>query len=158
MSYDPNSFDTDSYDPDSYDFGTLGEGPDPFSFQDANNVPLSTLITSEQIQITGLSATADISVSGGTAEYSINGGAWTNLAGTIENDDLLRVRVDSSASNSTAVDVTILINEVQDIWSVTTLAAPASGWNRGIVGNEIGFSYEIVGLGVVGTLGISTHE
>lgn len=160
MSYSPDSFDINSYDPNSFDFGEDGPGPDPFVLADENNVPLSTLITSGAITITGLGAAGDISVAGSGAEYNINGGAWTSApgVGVVNNGNLIRVRATSSGVNSTAINIVLTINEVSDTWTITTLAASASGWNRGIVGNEIGFNYLIPGLGVVGTLGISTHE
>jgi hypothetical protein len=66
-----------------------------------------------------------ISVSGG--EMSINSGAFTSTATTIDPSDTVQLRVTSSASNSTATNVTLTIGTESDIWTVTTVAAASVG-------------------------------
>jgi hypothetical protein len=64
-------------------------------------------------------------VSGG--EMSINSGAFTSTSTTIDPSDTVQLRVTSSASDSTATNVTLTIGTESDIWTVTTLAAVATG-------------------------------
>jgi hypothetical protein len=104
----------------------VDEVPDAFSFVDATNAPLTTVITSDAVVPTGYD-TADISVTGG--EYSINGGAFTASAGTVVAGDSIRARGTSSGSNSTTVNVAVTIGGVSDTFSITTLAA-SSGTSK----------------------------
>jgi hypothetical protein len=93
--------------------------PNPFTFTDVTNAALSTLITSDTLTITGITDPASISVSGG-GEYSINSGAWTSAATTISSGQNVRVRITSSALNSTAVNAVLTIGGVSDTFTVTT--------------------------------------
>jgi hypothetical protein len=93
--------------------------PNPFSFTDVANAALGQMITSDTVTITGITDPASISVSGG-AEYSINSGAWISAATTISNGQNVRVRIVSSALNSTAVNATLTIGGVSDTFTVTT--------------------------------------
>jgi hypothetical protein len=95
--------------------------PDQFTFADRFNVATSTEITSAPVTITGIDAAADITVTGGT--YSINGGAFTADAGTVESGDEVRARHTSSASNSTATDTVVTIGGVSDTFTSTTAGA-----------------------------------
>jgi hypothetical protein len=99
--------------------------PDAFSFTDQTDVALSTLTTSNTLTITGIDAATAISVTGG--EMSINSGAFGSASTTVVASDTVQLRVTSSASNSTAVAVTLDIGGVTDEWSVTTLAAVSGG-------------------------------
>ncbi|MFA6898572.1 MAG: Ig-like domain-containing protein [Desulfurivibrionaceae bacterium] len=94
--------------------------PNAFTFVDQNNVALSTLTESAAITMAGINAAASISVVGG--EYQINGGAWTAVAGTVNNNDTVKVRHTSSGSNSTAINTTLTIGGVSDIFTTTTAA------------------------------------
>ena len=94
--------------------------PDAFTFTDQTDVPLSTTITSNSITVSGINSAAPISVTGGT--YSINGGAFTSVAGTVNNGDSVRVQHTSSASFSTNTDTTLTIGGVSDTFTSTTLA------------------------------------
>jgi hypothetical protein len=109
-------------------YGTTGGAdttPDAFSFTDQTDVALSTLTTSNTLTITGIDAATAISVTGG--EMSINSGAFGSASTTVVASDTVQLRVTSSASNSTAVAVTLDIGGVTDEWSVTTLAAVSGG-------------------------------
>jgi hypothetical protein len=99
--------------------------PDAFSFTDQTDVALSTLTTSNTITVTGIDAATAISVTGG--EMSINSGAFGSASTTVVASDTVQLRVTSSASNSTAVAVTLDIGGVTDEWSVTTLAVVSGG-------------------------------
>lgn len=106
--------------------------PDAFGFAAQTGVALNTVVTSIAATITGINAPAPVSVSGGS--YSINGGAFTSAAGSLNNGDSVRVRLTSSSQHSTQTTATLTIGGVQGIFQVTTLAdaggfllEPASG-------------------------------
>lgn len=99
--------------------------PDAFSFTDQSGVARSITITSAAITVTGITAAAAITVSGGT--YDINGsGTFTADPGTVNNGDTVRARHTSSANYSIAVDTTLTIGGVSDTFTSTTLIDPAS--------------------------------
>jgi hypothetical protein len=77
-----------------------------------------------------------ISVSGG--EMSINSGAFTSTPTTIDPSDTVQLRVTSSASNSTATNVTLTIGTESDIWTVTTVAASVGTITTGPFKNNTG--------------------
>jgi hypothetical protein len=97
--------------------------PDAFSFVDQTSVDVETEITSAAIQVTGIDAAADITVTGGT--YSINGGAFTADAGTVSVGDEVRARHTSSASYVTATNTIVTIGGVSDTFTSTTRVEPA---------------------------------
>lgn len=100
--------------------------PDAFSFTDQSGVALSSTITSAAITVTGITAAAAITVSGGT--YDINGsGTFVSDPGTVNNGDTVRARHTSSASNSTATNTVITIGGVSDTFTSTTLGAVNEG-------------------------------
>lgn len=110
--------------------------PDAFSFTDQTDVAVSTLTTSNTITVTGIDAATAISVTGG--EMSINSGAFTSSSSTVSVNDTVQLRVTSSASNSTAVNVTLDIGGVTDIWSVTTVAVATGTITTGAFENNTG--------------------
>ncbi|MCK5002439.1 MAG: dockerin type I repeat-containing protein [Gammaproteobacteria bacterium] len=89
-----------------------------FSFIDQTNVAFDTLFTSNNVVISGLLSSINISINAG--EYSINGGAYTSTAGTINNADDVTVRVTSSGIGSTPVNAVLTIGDVSDTFTVTT--------------------------------------
>lgn len=97
--------------------------PDAFTFTDQFNVPTGSVRTSNAITVAGIDTATAISVSGATGEYSINGGAFTDVAGTVVNGDSVRARHTASGSDSTTVDTIIDIGGVTDTFSSTTAAA-----------------------------------
>ncbi|GAB1268836.1 hypothetical protein NBRC116493_20890 [Aurantivibrio infirmus] len=114
---------------DAFEVTTLVEDitPNIFSFTDQIDVEPSTLTTSNSIVISSINSQATVTVVGG--EYSIDGGAFTAVAGTVSNGQSLAVRTTSSANFGGAVDVDISVGTVSDTFSVTTRAAnttPAS--------------------------------
>ena len=110
--------------------------PDAFSFTDQTNVAVSTLTTSNTVTITGIDTATAISVTGG--EMSINSGAFTSSSTTVSVNDTVQLRVTSSASNSTAVAVTLDVGGVTDEWSVTTVAASVGTITTGPFKNNTG--------------------
>lgn len=108
--------------------------PNAFSFTDLANQERSTLVTSNTITVTGITAAAAISVSGGgSPQYRINGGSWTSSAGTVNNNDTVQLRMTTSSSFSATLSATLNIGGVTDVWSTSTqnlggsVTAPASG-------------------------------
>jgi hypothetical protein len=67
------------------------------------------LVTSNPITVSGLAAgySAPITVAGG--DVSINGGAYASAGGFVQNGDVVRVRVMTTANYSTAVSAAVNI-------------------------------------------------
>ncbi|WP_444993993.1 hypothetical protein [Aliikangiella sp. IMCC44359] len=99
--------------------------PDDFEFTAQNDVMFSTEVTSNEVTISGIEVAVDISVSGG--EYSIDGGAFTSAAGTIENGQKVRVKVMSGSSLNETTTATLTVSTLSRDFSVTTHSADASG-------------------------------
>ncbi len=72
---------------------TLDLEPDAFAFLPLLPAPIDSSAESLSINVAGLGAgiVTPLNISGG--EYSINGGAWTNVAGTTQNADSIKVRL-----------------------------------------------------------------
>jgi len=104
--------------------------PNNYTFDPADDVGLSTLVVSNTETITGITGSVSVSVSGqGTPRISINGGSYVS-SGTISNNQTLKVRLTSSASNSTAHTATVTLGTgtfAQETFVVTTLAASGGG-------------------------------
>ena len=104
---------------------TLGIGvdttPNAFSFTAQSGVALSTVITSNAITVSGINSPAAISITGGS--YSINGGAFTAVAGTVTNGQTVAVQHTSSAANSTVTTTTLTIGGVSASFTSTTAGA-----------------------------------
>ncbi len=102
--------------------------PDAFIFNAQTGAPLSTVTESNAVVISGIDAAADISISScsSTCEFSINGGGWTNAAGTaaVSNGDSVQVRQTSSASDAATTTLTLDIGGVTGSFDVTTESAP----------------------------------
>jgi hypothetical protein len=90
-------------------------------------VALSTVVTSNAITVSGINTAVAISIAGG--QYSINGGAYTSAAGTVNNGDTVTVRLTSSGSYSTSVNAILTIGELTDTFVVTTGKASVTSSN-----------------------------
>lgn len=108
--------------------------PDAFSFTDVANQEKNTVITSNTITVTGITAATPISISGGfSPQYRINGGSWTSSAGNVNNNDTVQIRATSANAFSTTTTTTLDIGTRTDDWTITTqnlggsVTAPASG-------------------------------
>lgn len=99
---------------------TVGDTtPDQFTFVDQFGVPTATLVTSASVTITGINAPTSISVDGG--EYEINGdGNWTTEAGTVNNNDTVRVRHVSSEEPATDTSTMLTVGTINDTFTSTT--------------------------------------
>ncbi|MBI3043630.1 MAG: fibronectin type III domain-containing protein, partial [Betaproteobacteria bacterium] len=96
---------------------------DPLVFAPKTDVPLVTLQTSNTIGIVGIPNGSAISVAGG--EFSVNGGAFSTSAATINDGDAVAVRLMSSSNYSTTTTLTLAIGSSERTFSVTTYAPDA---------------------------------
>jgi len=106
--------------------------PDGFVFIDQVNVPLSTVITSAPVQITGINAATDWNISAGvgtacvgtnTANCGCANGSFA-ASGTVTNGQYLCARHNSSGNYSTAVNTTVTVGDQSDTFTSTTVAPP----------------------------------
>ena len=124
---------------DQWDLTTNDNTPNAFSFTDQTGVAVSTLTTSNSVNITGITGWVDVSVSGdGSPQIRVNGGGWAP-SNAITNGQTLEVRLTSNAANSTMNSATVTVGTVSDQWDVTTEA--------GCVGAMVGGSCWIYGAG-----------
>ncbi len=111
-------------------FSNLIDGtPDAFSFAPQYDVPANALITANAVVISGITIPVPVSISGG--QYSINGGAYTSAAGTVNNGDSVTVQLTSAAtsaaSGATSI-ATLTVGGVSASFQTTTnfVAPPAN--------------------------------
>ena len=81
--------------------------PDAFNFSNRINQPPGVLVTSNTVQITGITSPSPVTVTG-AAQFSVNGGPWIT-SGNINNGDTLTLRITSSATLGGSVSTTISI-------------------------------------------------
>lgn len=94
--------------------------PDAFNFTAQNDVPRSSLRTSNAITVSGINSMSAITVTNG--EYSINGGVFTSAPGNAVDGDTVEVRHTSSPNFSTMTTTTLDIGGVTADFVSTTLA------------------------------------
>lgn len=108
--------------------GSTDSSPSPISFTPLNNAARSTVVSSNSVTVDGINTVIPVMVSGGT--YAINGGAYTDVAGSVADGDTIVVRQTSSASFNTTTTATLTIGSGSDAQSadftVTTLSADTS--------------------------------
>lgn len=73
--------------------------------------------------VSGINTVTAISITA-PGTYSKNGGAYGSADGTVVNGDVVRVKLQSSGSFSTAVTTTLTVGGVSDTFSVTTKSTP----------------------------------
>lgn len=95
--------------------------PDEFSFVEQSAAELGSTVTSDVIVITGINTSVPISIDGG--EYSIAGGAFTSAAGTVSDNQSVRVQVTASEAFSTSVSAVLTVGDLSATFTVTTRAA-----------------------------------
>ena len=100
--------------------------PDQFTFVDATNQPLNTVVESNSITVTGINMPAALTISGVGGQYQLNGaGAWASTPASVPVGTTVKVRGTSSNANLTPVDITLTIGGVFDTFTITTVAASA---------------------------------
>lgn len=104
----------------TYTVTTLGADttPDAFSFTTQSNVNPSTVIESNTISVSGLNTSTTISITGG--EYSINGGGYTLLSGSVSNTDTVKVKHTSTSAFNTNTVTSLNIGGVVGTFTSTT--------------------------------------
>ncbi|AWB65783.1 hypothetical protein C2869_04725 [Saccharobesus litoralis] len=95
--------------------------PNTFSFSAQTDVAKNSVIESNEITVTGIDAAATINISGG--EYAIDGASYTTNAGTITNNQKVKVRLTSASQDNSAVQATLTIGGVNAVFTATTAAA-----------------------------------
>ena len=91
-----------------------------FLFEPKFDVELNSEVESEEITISGIDAQVSVSVENGL--YSINGGTYTNEAGTVSNGDKLKVKHTSSVQALESVETTLKVGEYEDVFISFTKA------------------------------------
>ncbi|MDH5255638.1 MAG: hypothetical protein OEW72_06960, partial [Gammaproteobacteria bacterium] len=104
--------------------------PDAFGFANQTGVALSTTVTSAAIAITGINASAPVSVTSG--EYSVGcTGSFTSAPGSITVNQTVCVRHSSAAASGTTTATALTIGGVSATFTSTTLAASGGGGGGG---------------------------
>lgn len=141
------------YDGSSWDFqaqraGSLPQGcaqqnqaapdttPDAFSFLPLTGVELGSIQTSNTVTITGINTAAAITVSGGM--YSLNGGAYTSAASTVNQGDTVALQGIASTSYSTMTSVALTVGGVSGAFNITTKPAPPPTVTVAAVSGHVG--------------------
>ncbi len=93
--------------------------PNTFTIAAITGAAVNTEVSSAPVSVTGVDQAVPISITGGT--YSIAGGAFTSVAGTVSNNQSVVVKVTSSGLTSTAVQAVLTIGGVAGSFKVTTL-------------------------------------
>jgi hypothetical protein len=99
--------------------GTPDTTPGAFDFTDQTGVTQSSSRTSDSVTPEGYDTPTAITVADGT--YSINGGAFTASAGTLNPGDSIRLRHTASASLNTATTTTVTVGGVSADFTSTTV-------------------------------------
>lgn len=103
--------------------------PEAFDFGAVTDRPLSIQVTSDPVTITGINTATPISITQtagppSVVEYSLDGGAFTSAAGTVNPGQQVRVRLVSASVPSTTNVASVTIGGVSGAFSVTTGATP----------------------------------
>ncbi|MBT4761910.1 MAG: DUF1566 domain-containing protein [Bdellovibrionaceae bacterium] len=116
--------------------GTCSDAnPVSFSFNNEANASLSTLYTSNILQITGVNCTVPLSVSGnGSPQFRTCSDAscmgvvqdWTTGPSSISVNEYLQVRLTSDAAGGSNFQATLILGAGASVWSVTTTGSCAS--------------------------------
>lgn len=102
---------------------------DAFSFTDVTGAATSAQIESNIIQVSGLTWTGGVSITGdGSPEFRICSAVdcsteitpWGSAEAEINSGDYLQLRLTSSASGTTLHSASVTINGTSDQWDVTT--------------------------------------
>ncbi|MGD9537147.1 MAG: hypothetical protein AB7P52_05260 [Alphaproteobacteria bacterium] len=128
---------------DQWDVTTVAQDttPDAFSFTDQTDVALSTLTTSNTVNITGITGSVSVSISGnGSPQFRIAGGSWVT-SGTITNGQTLQLRLTSNASGNTMNSATVTVGSANDQWDVTTVQPPSISYQTAVTSTANTNSY-----------------
>jgi hypothetical protein len=99
--------------------GSLDTVPDAFSVPALTAQAGNALVESQAVVPQNYTNPAAVSVSGGGAQVSINGGAWVT-SGTISPGQPLKLRLTTGTANGGSTSATVTVGGVSATWSVTT--------------------------------------
>ena len=91
---------------------------DPFSFTDQPAAPLNTLVTSNEISLSGFSGQVKAGALGG--EYSLNGGAFITTPSMVQAGDKLRVRHTTANAINQSRTTQMIVGNISDRFTTTT--------------------------------------
>jgi hypothetical protein len=104
--------------------------PGVFSFIDQANVALSTLTTSNIVQVTGINCAVPVTISGsGSPQYRICSDAacatpvqgWTSSPSSITVGQYVQTQLTSDSAGGSPFKATIIIGSGASVWTVTTV-------------------------------------
>ena len=123
------------------------------NFTSATGSEVSTVNTSNTIQITGIDVATAVSISG-NGSFSIAGGSYVT-SGTITNNQSINVRLTSSGSFNTSVSTTLTVGDKTGSYTVTTrsqvTASPPTALTLTQTTNTSGTSQTVTATGSGGT-------
>lgn len=121
--------------------------PDAFTFSTVGNAAPNSTVSSNVVTISGVNTATPISVAGAT--YSVNGGAFTSGAGSIQNGQTLQLAVATQEDGTTSVGQ-VTVGGYSTTFTVSTMpAATTTGGTGG--GTSGGGTTGSTTGGVVGT-------
>jgi hypothetical protein len=101
--------------------------PAPFSFTAQRGILPNTVVTSNLVTVSGITAPAMITIAEG--EYSIDGGPYTTESGSVTNGQTVTVQLTSSGAYGGVVTTTLNIGGVSTSFTVTTVNPGISDFN-----------------------------
>ena len=121
--------------------------PDQFTFTDVIDQGHGEVISSNTITLSGtdIPTNATFTESGHlSGEYSLNGGAWTDLATvSVSSTDTLQLRLTSSATKDSPHSITVTIGGVSDTWDVTTAHNVGTAITNSGASTDVPSNYEV---------------
>lgn len=110
--------------------------PNVFVFSDLSNQTTATQITSDIVQVSGISCTIPVTVSGaGSPQFQICSDSgcssvvqgWTSSPSSIVSGQYLQVRQTSDAAGGATTQATIIAGTTASIWSISTAGGDCVG-------------------------------
>jgi len=110
--------------------------PTSFTFADQSNQVVSTLTTSDIVQVTGLNCTVPVTVSGtGSPQFQICSDVgcgtvvqgWTSSPASIVSGQYMQLRQTSDAAGGANIQATVIVGGTASIWSVSTAGGDCVG-------------------------------
>lgn len=95
--------------------------PDPFTFSIVSDAELNREYISNPVTITWINAPTSINISGGGGRYNINGWPWRNNAGTVNQWDVITVRLQSLVSGNSNVSTSLNVGWYVVAYDITSL-------------------------------------
>lgn len=94
------------------------QSPDALVFNTVENAQLNEVYVSNSVQVKGIDTATQVSIQNG--EYSINGGEFARQSGTVNNNDLIRIRTTTPDALNTSTISTLLVGDKSATYTVIT--------------------------------------